>query len=83
MGGAAGWLGATLSHDLQLWRTLSMSAVMPGHQTLAPARAVMLVTPPLPPCSTSSTSERRLLGTTTRSLYMTTGAWAVRWSLAA
>ena len=67
-----------MSHELQFRLTLSMSAVIPGHQTLELALEVMLETPPLLLWRASRTSDLRLVGTTTLSLYMITGAWADR-----
>ena len=65
-----------MSHELQFCLTFSMSAVIPGHQTLELALEVMLEMPPLLLWRVSRTSGLRLAGTTTLSLYMITGAWA-------
>ena len=67
-----------MSHELQFCLTFSMSAVIPGHQTLELALEVMLEMPPLLLWRVSRTSVLRLAGTTTLSLYMITGAWADR-----
>ena len=72
------WLGAMVSHVLQLYLFLAMSAVIPGQKKEVCALPVIWLTPWWAPCRWSSTSFLNDSGMTIRSPIMITPSSTVR-----